>query len=115
MPGNGIIRQAAGSDEVEAMIDGVTNPIPSTTQAPVRIGGGPPSEEARGKPEELAAADAVELSSAAQEEIQTGDARPVRLSLVERVRAEIAADKYLTDDKLDAVVNRLRAELFNAA
>ena len=97
------------------MIDGVTNPIQTTTQVPVRPGGGKPGEELRDKAEQLATQDAVELSSVARRELETGDTRPIRLNLVERVRAEIAAGTYLTDEKLDAVVNKLHGEFFNAA
>lgn len=97
------------------MIDGVINPIQSATQMPTRIGGGSPNEEARGRAEHSAASDAVELSTAGQEALERDNAQPIRLNLVERVRAEIADGSYLTDAKLDAVVNRLHSEFFHAA
>ena len=97
------------------MIEGVKNPVLPVTTAPTRVGG-PPNEESRGQLEELTVAkDAVELSPAAQERIEQGDARPIRLKLVERVRAEIAAGTYLTDEKLNAAVNGVQSELFHAA
>jgi anti-sigma28 factor (negative regulator of flagellin synthesis) len=55
--------------------------------------------------------DSVELSHVAQSQI--ADEEPFRSELVQRIRAEIADDKYLTDDKLDAVVERLHRELFS--
>lgn len=55
--------------------------------------------------------DRLELSEAALENIQSGSGG-VRTELVERLRGEIAAGTYLTDEKLDAVVDRLHRELF---
>lgn len=63
------------------------------------------AREARG-----AVGDSVELSSAARTEVASAD-DAVREDLVQRVRAEIEAGTYLTDDKLDVVVDRLHREL----
>jgi hypothetical protein len=54
-------------------------------------------------------ADRVELSAAAG---SGSDAETIRTDLVRRVRAEIAAETYLTDSKVEAAVNRLHRELF---
>src|SRR5262245_41833681 len=53
--------------------------------------------------------DCVELSNVAESQM-VGE--PYRAELVARVRAEIADGTYLTDEKLDAVVERLHRELF---
>lgn len=53
--------------------------------------------------------DSVELSDVAEARI---GGEPFRSELVQRVRAEIADGAYLTDEKLDAVVERLHRELF---
>lgn len=49
--------------------------------------------------------DSVALSPAAQEHLDAA-AQP-RTELIERVRAEIRAGTYLTDDKLNATAERL--------
>ena len=48
--------------------------------------------------------DSVELSEAAR---QHADSAPVREGLVSSVRAEIAKDTYLTEEKLDAAIDAL--------
>lgn len=55
--------------------------------------------------------DRLELSSTALENMQSSESG-VRPHLVQRIRGEIAAGTYLTDEKLDAVVDRLHRELF---
>ena len=57
----------------------------------------------------LCGGDRVELSDAAESQMGS---EPYRAELVARVRAEIADGTYLTDEKLDAVVERLHQELF---
>jgi len=100
---------------MSAMIDGVTNPVhpgvqaPSTNVASQHRDARPDSGE-----EVRASTDKLELSEAAQERLQP-DPMPVRTELVERVRAEIAAGTYLSDDKLDGAIDRLREEVFAAA
>ncbi len=97
------------------MIDGVTNPVHAATQAT------PQDETSSGRPTCSPGerfdhrADAVELSATAQERIERDEAAPVRTKLVERVRAEIAAGTYLTDDKLGVAVDRMLAERISAA
>jgi hypothetical protein len=51
-----------------------------------------------------ARSDSVELSDAAR---RHAEAAPVREGLVSRVRAEIARDTYLTEEKLDAAIDAL--------
>jgi anti-sigma28 factor (negative regulator of flagellin synthesis) len=98
---------------VENMIDSVTNSIHAAAQATKR-GAAPPGDETRSPEERFGRTDAVELSPAAREELTRDESMPIRSGLVERVRAEIAAGTYLTDDKLEAVVNQLHAEVFAA-
>jgi hypothetical protein len=50
--------------------------------------------------------DRVELSDAARGHAERAE-RPPRPGVVERVRNEILADTYLTDEKLDLAVERL--------
>lgn len=50
--------------------------------------------------------DAVELSGDAVRHIGTAE-RPVRMNLVQRIREEIAAGTYLTEEKLDAAIDGL--------
>ena len=96
------------------MINGVTNSVQASV-ATTGLTGSQSSVEALTSEERSSQTDAVELSTAAQQEMEKEDSGRIRINLVEQVRAEIAAGTYLTDDKLDAVVNRLHAELFNAA
>lgn len=97
------------------MIENVTNQICSATQPPTRAAG-PPGDQARGHPVGAnAAPDALDLSAAAQERMEQAAAQPLRLNLIERIRAEIAAGDYLTNERIEAAVNKLHAELFSAA
>ncbi|MBI5863336.1 MAG: flagellar biosynthesis anti-sigma factor FlgM [Planctomycetes bacterium] len=57
--------------------------------------------------------DRIELSTAAQEWNRQEDT-PIRTDLVQRVRAEISAGTYLTDDKLNVVIDRLHRDLFGS-
>lgn len=63
-------------------------------------------------PDRLAAGrhDALELSEAARAALEPGG---IRHELVQRVKAELAADNYLTDDKLSVAVDRLHARIFS--
>ena len=104
-----------GSSEVlENMIDSVTNSIHAAMQ-PTTRGETSAGEETRSPGEHFGHTDAVELSSAAREQLARDESAPIRARLVERVRAEIAADTYLTDDKVEAAVNRMHTEVFTAA
>lgn len=59
------------------------------------------------------AGDRVELSAAAQHGADPGpEAAQALEARIAEIRAQIAANTYLTPDKLDAVVERLHAELF---
>jgi hypothetical protein len=55
--------------------------------------------------------DRVELSDAARRHADRPDRRP-RPDVVERVRSEIRADAYLTEEKIDVAVERLYLDLF---
>ena len=59
--------------------------------------------------------DQVDLSPAAREYRPDGEVRPATDERVRELRQQIAADTYVTDDKLDRVVERLHAEIFGAA
>jgi len=67
----------------------------------------PPAPTARPDVSDI---DRVELSAAAQQE-QVTEPRPVAESRRDEVRAQIAAGTYLTPDKIDYVVERLYEEL----
>ena len=74
---------------------------PSDQERTARIA---PAQPAGGE----AARDAIELSDAARNHI---DAAGIRRGLVERVRAEIAGDTYVTDEKLEIAADRLLKDL----
>ena len=57
-------------------------------------------------------ADRAEFSSASQILAKLSQPAEVRQSLVDRVRAEIAAGTYETDAKLDAAIEGLYQDLF---
>ncbi len=96
------------------MIEGVSNPMQAATP---QVGhGGPVSPESgREAARAYERTDAVELSPMAREHLERSGEQSIREDLVERVRAEIAAGTYLTDDKIDAVVDRLLAKVIAAA
>ncbi len=96
------------------MIEGVSNPMQAATPA-VGGGGAASTEQARAAERTFAQTDAVELSPAARERLENSGQETIREDLVERVRAEIAAGTYLTDDKINAVVDRLLAKVIAAA
>lgn len=56
--------------------------------------------------------DVVELSETARRQLDTGESAPIREHLVKRIRDEIAAGTYLTQDKIEKTVDRLHRELF---
>lgn len=94
------------------MIEGINNQI-SATPRPSPRGSVSQTDETQHKKE--GSGDAVELSATARQQIERPESTEIRKELVERVRAEIAADTYLTDDKIDAVVNRLMRKVIAAA
>jgi anti-sigma28 factor (negative regulator of flagellin synthesis) len=63
---------------------------------------------------DLASHDSLELSGAARRYESEAEAPHSLDERVADLRARIAAGSYLTDDKLDYVVDRLHAELFGA-
>lgn len=56
--------------------------------------------------------DPSELGLVARLTAQLQDRQPVRTELVDRIRKEIAAGTYETDERIDATVDRLMDELF---
>ena len=96
------------------MIEGVTNPMQAATP-PAEAGATPAAQPARAAQHAFEQGDAVELSATAREHLERSGQETIREGLVERVRAEIAAGTYLTDDKIDAVVDRLLAKVITAA
>lgn len=96
------------------MINGVTDPVHAARQPSARSRA-PVGEEAWAAKAGFGQADAVELSEAARQQVEGGLSAPIRTGLVERVRAEIAAGTYLTEDKLDALVDRVHEEMFAVA
>ena len=91
------------------MIHGVSNSTqPSIPPAAREVG----NERTSAEQQQAGSADAVELSSAAREQLEQGDAQAIRSELVERVRNEISQGEYLTEDKLDSALDRLTAALF---
>jgi len=79
-----------------------------------------PGAAARGNPDasakERAAnrGDAVDLSEAARKHIDEAAPPPIRTELVQRVRAELAAGTYLTNEKIGIAAERLRDALHSA-
>lgn len=92
------------------MINGVTGSAHAAGRPTEREAAGASQEARPAKPGSVPA-DAVELSEAAQEQLRHSESMPIRTTLVERVRAEIAAGTYLTDDKLDVAVSRVHEEM----
>lgn len=85
---------------IDALNQTVTRPIHTAAAQRAQTKGAEPLPVGR---------DAVELSDAARSELESGG---IRGALVDRVKAEIAADKYLSDDKLNIAIDRLHARLF---
>lgn len=75
------------------------------TAAPRRAGDDSQAES------HIRAADSVDFSSRARELGSARPAEPFRADLVARIRAEIAAGTYETDEKLDITVDRLGRDL----
>ena len=78
---------------------------PHALQAPHRSGG------ARGPQAAPQPIDQLDISREAQELSQARQSAPIRQDLVDRVRAEIAAGVYDTEEKFDLALDRLAAEL----
>ena len=57
-------------------------------------------------------ADSVEFSDAARYLAKIAELPDVRTDLVDRVKSEIAAGSYETEDKIDASINALSEDLF---
>lgn len=56
--------------------------------------------------------DTVEISTVARLAAQIHDLPPVRTEVVQRVKAELAAGTYETQDKIDVAIDRLMDEMF---
>jgi anti-sigma28 factor (negative regulator of flagellin synthesis) len=81
---------------------------------------GPGGIESAGRPrdEELlkpasGVADTVEISMAAKLAAKIEDGRAIRTDLVEKVRNEIAAGAYETNQRIEATVERILSELLS--
>jgi anti-sigma28 factor (negative regulator of flagellin synthesis) len=101
------------SEAVTKMIEGINNPIPAAANPPVRNG----TSQTDGVQDGSVRAengDAIELSAAARQQLERSESPAIRTELVERVRSEIAAGTYLTDDKIDAVIDRLMHKVMAA-
>lgn len=73
-----------------------------------------PSSEAAPRPGAIrreSSDDVVDLSATARRTVGEVDPPAVREELIQRIRAQIAAGNYLTDDKLDTAVDRLYEEI----
>ncbi len=92
------------------MIESVSNSLPAAAQSAANQSADVRSQRVLEAAREQR--DAVELSSAARQRLEQ---TPIRRDLVERVREEIEAGTYLTEDKIDAVVDRLLSKLIQAA
>ena len=57
-------------------------------------------------------ADSVEFSDAARFLAKIAELPDIRTDLVDRVKSEIAAGTYETEDKIDATINALSEDLF---
>lgn len=96
------------------MVDGVTSSVHAAAQ-PNSRGRAVSSGDSRSEKKTADPTDALELSDAAQEQIECSGSPPVRAELVERIRAALTAGTYTIDDKLDELVERLHQELFGRA
>jgi anti-sigma28 factor (negative regulator of flagellin synthesis) len=72
-----------------------------------RAGESERGSQTRTSPAEPLTADRVELSDAARAHLAGERSEPIRQGMVNRVRAEIGAGTYLSDEKLDVAVDRL--------
>ena len=63
-------------------------------------------------PEPMGIADTVEISAVARLAAKVKELPEVRTELVQRVRTELAAGTYETNQRIDIAVNRLMEELF---
>lgn len=92
------------------MFNGVTNPIHAVARPPSQSG---LLTHSAGRTAVGMAVDAdeVQLSEAAMTEYENLESAPIRRELVDRVRAEIADGKYLTDERLERTADRLHRVL----
>jgi anti-sigma28 factor (negative regulator of flagellin synthesis) len=79
-------------------------PIP-----PIETAGANSAKEAR--PAHGSEADRVELSDDARTHGDVESSAPIRENLVNRVRSEIAAGNYLTDEKFNVAIERMIDEV----
>lgn len=89
---------------------GPVSPTSSTPPARAEL-----NRPSRGEPEPARtpgrAADRLELSDKARLLARLRQPEPVRLDLVERIRAEIADDSYETPEKVESAADALLADL----
>jgi len=101
-------------EDLRFMVNGVTDSVHAAALATARPGVSP-REDPGEHTARAARTDALELSETARKRLEPDDSAPIRHALVERVRSEIAAGAYLTEQKIDVAVNRLHQMLFPAA
>ena len=96
------------------MINRVTHSV-QTNVPPLGRGDSAPNGKTEAPKSRAGRTDAVELSDAAREQLEQNEPATIRTELVERVRAEIAAGEYLTDEKINATIDKLHEALFAVA
>lgn len=96
-----------------ANIENVNGSAAGRIQQSARSNGGPAAERHGPETEEstpmLKKGDSISISAEAR---NAAAAAPVRTELVERVRGEIEAERYVSEDKLDAILDRLARDVF---
>ncbi|RMG40585.1 MAG: flagellar biosynthesis anti-sigma factor FlgM [Planctomycetota bacterium] len=107
-------RHRVGSRGRRIMINALSNTTSAPAQSPelreqLTQRGQPGNRTSRPSHD---ADDVVELSETARRQLETGESAPIREHLVKRIRDEIAAGTYLTQDKIEKTVDRLHRELF---
>jgi len=90
-------------------INGVHNAaVPAVSQ----IAPASPASAATAPAQAPAVQDTVEISTVARLAAQVHDLPAVRTEVVQRVKAELAAGTYETQDKIDVAIDRLMDEMF---
>ena len=90
-------------------INGVHNAaVPAVSQ----IGPAAPASASTATSQTSAVHDTVEISTVARLAAQVHELPAVRTEVVQRVKSELAAGTYETQDKIDVAIDRLMDELF---
>ena len=97
------------TDKKMTNINGVHNAaVPAVSQ----IGPAAPASAGAAPAQATAVQDTVDISMVARLASQVHELPAVRTEVVQRVKAEIAAGTYETQDKIDVAIDRLMDELF---